>query len=283
MKRYAFTLIELLVVIAIIAILAAILFPVFAQAKAAAKKTQALSNAKQIGTSSFIYATDYDDTFPSVYDGPNCGGDPICVMYPYIKNLNIWYGARPNGHPQDSYLNSDGSVHRGWNDIGYNWGFEIRGAEGMINEEKCALGGPVVGCGSHRYNAGKSQSQMANPADLFAFGNSYDTPRQTMGGVGWFFDEYPGGHHNDQIYFSGKTCIVFADSHAKAVAFKGGEAAGTLIASPRNFEDRAKGYCADPDALINPFPRDGFPLGTGWVCRDFVAYPEAAGVVWWPN
>src|SRR6266700_1648862 len=59
--KKAFTLIELLVVIAIIAILAAILFPVFAQAKAAAKRTGDLSNLKQIGTASFIYANDYDD------------------------------------------------------------------------------------------------------------------------------------------------------------------------------------------------------------------------------
>lgn len=64
MKK-AFTLIELLVVIAIIAILAAILFPVFAQAKEAAKKTQAISNTKQMGTATLIYAADYDDTFPN--------------------------------------------------------------------------------------------------------------------------------------------------------------------------------------------------------------------------
>ena len=63
MKR-AFTLIELLVVIAIIAILAAILFPVFAQAKAAAKKASAISNQKQIGTAMQIYMGDYDDYFP---------------------------------------------------------------------------------------------------------------------------------------------------------------------------------------------------------------------------
>ncbi|MCG9895042.1 MAG: prepilin-type N-terminal cleavage/methylation domain-containing protein [Fimbriimonadaceae bacterium] len=62
--RRAFTLIELLVVIAIIAILAAILFPVFAQAKLAAKKTSDLSGIKQLGTATQIYLADYDDTFP---------------------------------------------------------------------------------------------------------------------------------------------------------------------------------------------------------------------------
>ena len=64
MKR-AFTLIELLVVIAIIAILAAILFPVFAQAKAAAKKTQSLSNVKQTDLGIIMYAGDVDDSFPA--------------------------------------------------------------------------------------------------------------------------------------------------------------------------------------------------------------------------
>ena len=67
MKKSAFTLIELLVVIAIIAILAAILFPVFAQAKAAAKQTANLSNTKQTGTAFNIYLSDSDDTMPLAY------------------------------------------------------------------------------------------------------------------------------------------------------------------------------------------------------------------------
>jgi prepilin-type N-terminal cleavage/methylation domain-containing protein/prepilin-type processing-associated H-X9-DG protein len=75
-SKYAFTLIELLVVIAIIAILAAILFPVFAQAKAAAKKTSCLSNNKQFSLAEIMYANDYDDTF--AYDA---GGDPGMTYY----------------------------------------------------------------------------------------------------------------------------------------------------------------------------------------------------------
>jgi prepilin-type N-terminal cleavage/methylation domain-containing protein/prepilin-type processing-associated H-X9-DG protein len=63
-RRIAFTLIELLVVIAIIAILAAILFPVFAQAREKARQTQCLSNLKQIGTAVMMYTQDYDETYP---------------------------------------------------------------------------------------------------------------------------------------------------------------------------------------------------------------------------
>jgi len=73
LNRSAFTLIELLVVIAILAILAAILFPVFSQAKEAAKRTACLSNLKQLGVATYLYVNDYDDTF--FEDRYNCGGD----------------------------------------------------------------------------------------------------------------------------------------------------------------------------------------------------------------
>jgi prepilin-type N-terminal cleavage/methylation domain-containing protein/prepilin-type processing-associated H-X9-DG protein len=122
MKR-AFTLIELLVVIAIIAILAAILFPVFAQAKAAAKKTQSLSNVKQIMTGILIYSNDYDDGGPIFWGYPD--GDYANYSYfdpvwrtwmesvqPYVKNKDIWLD--PSGMKNSSAVGYGGNDYKGW-------------------------------------------------------------------------------------------------------------------------------------------------------------------------
>lgn len=98
LTRRAFTLIELLVVIAIIAILAAILFPVFAQAKLAAKKTVALSNAKQIATAHMIYMGDYDDNLIKAY----YGFPADCASWP--GNASSYYGWR---HALAPYIKSN--------------------------------------------------------------------------------------------------------------------------------------------------------------------------------
>jgi len=96
MHKRAFTLIELLVVIAIIAILAAILFPVFAQAKGAAKTAACISNQKQLGLSLHMYAADVDD-MTVLHETPN---DVLPVtdhtvllqrLYPYVKNADIFW------------------------------------------------------------------------------------------------------------------------------------------------------------------------------------------------
>jgi prepilin-type N-terminal cleavage/methylation domain-containing protein/prepilin-type processing-associated H-X9-DG protein len=101
-RERGFTLIELLVVIAIIAILASILFPVFAQARDKARTAACMSNCKQIGTAIQIYSTDYDDNLPA--SGVYGANHPLYgkygwalwvpLMNPYIKNYGVW--ACPN-------------------------------------------------------------------------------------------------------------------------------------------------------------------------------------------
>ncbi len=94
-KRSGFTLIELLVVIAIIAILAAILFPVFSQARAKARQTSDLSNLKQMGTAVQMYCQDYDEFWvPIAIDvRPGIPGTAVWwprLIYDYVRNAQIF-------------------------------------------------------------------------------------------------------------------------------------------------------------------------------------------------
>ena len=141
MKR-AFTLIELLVVIAIIAILAAILFPVFAQAKEAAKKTTCLSNTKQMALGIYMYSNDNDDVYPQndwendpagFYPGTYNPANPngtyqitwTFTVQPYIKNWNLFVcpsdpkpfptdNQCPNGISDIGQLNGRGQMYCDW-------------------------------------------------------------------------------------------------------------------------------------------------------------------------
>ncbi len=94
MRRSGFTLIELLVVIAIIAILAAILFPVFARAREKARQASCQSNEKQIGLGIAMYLQDYDEMYPNrnMVWLPAASGTPAQwgVLDPYVKNAQIW-------------------------------------------------------------------------------------------------------------------------------------------------------------------------------------------------
>jgi prepilin-type N-terminal cleavage/methylation domain-containing protein/prepilin-type processing-associated H-X9-DG protein len=127
-QRKGFTLIELLVVIAIIAILAAILFPVFAQARARARAISCVSSIKQWGTAAFMYIQDYDERFPRFYRAipnynPNAGYSYDTgwnkggyywheAIYPYIKNYQSLLCTEAQGALNPFCL-----------PYGWNWGF----------------------------------------------------------------------------------------------------------------------------------------------------------------
>jgi prepilin-type N-terminal cleavage/methylation domain-containing protein/prepilin-type processing-associated H-X9-DG protein len=121
--RRGFTLIELLVVIAIIAILAAMLFPVFARAREAARKTVCLSNLKQIDLACHMYAQDYDELFP--VDNHVCNPHVrfISQVMPYMKNSQILYcpSASKTG---TSYLQSTPANFAAGNIGYYYWSFD---------------------------------------------------------------------------------------------------------------------------------------------------------------
>lgn len=173
MRRRAFTLIELLVVIAIIAILAAILFPVFAQAKAAAKKTAQLNNHKQTNTGLALYESDFDDVVAlTFYPGssvissdPGCtiplpnGTNAACSGYgstqipgwpkllePYTKNFDLFHDPAV-GDPWGIYANPSYAWWFNWSrfsNIGFNWAYLCPTAVGSTNGAQNPVGATAI-------------------------------------------------------------------------------------------------------------------------------------------
>jgi len=121
-QRRGFTLIELLVVIAIIAILAAILFPVFARARESARRSSCLSNLKQLGLAAHMYAGDYDEYLPCDYYACNSNithARLVNQVNPYIKNMGIMYC--PSGRRIQAWMPDfvDTPANRQVGNIGY--------------------------------------------------------------------------------------------------------------------------------------------------------------------
>ena len=185
MKR-AFTLIELLVVIAIIAILAAILFPVFAQAKVAAKKATAVSNMKQTGLALVMYAGDVDDTTPFLYaqspglnGGTNVNTPFESQLYPYTKNYDIFHSAADSNAitgSQDAAAIHDGSLTKKKRSFGY--------PVALATQEQFLKDGTTTdpNTGLSTSTQARSMTSMSDPANTVAFVEAWPAGN---GSIGW--------------------------------------------------------------------------------------------------
>ncbi|HWD40276.1 MAG TPA: prepilin-type N-terminal cleavage/methylation domain-containing protein [Fimbriimonas sp.] len=245
MKK-AFTLIELLVVIAIIAILAAILFPVFAQAKLAAKKTQALSNTKQLGLSILMYNNDYDDVFPVAFGSTNWTGNDLWPqrVYPYVKNIGVF------GSPADNLAGKPASVGD-WAGTGIsfaanayygdwccapNWtsGFQQRGPMGIPNNTTwldfvaysttsmtqpagTILLGEKHGDDIAKWNTAYEGNDFNDQGNFSAFGMGAVLGGQNVDGIGWGPELIPNGTKAAAPFEYGPNGAVSASYNNQAV------------------------------------------------------------------
>ncbi len=226
-KPRAFTLIELLVVIAIIAILAGILFPVFAQSREAARKAACISNMKQISSALQLYAQDYDETFFTVNglpkfnpDGTQCdpvmrrpdgldivrmmGGGLSWMANPYIKHTGIFRC------PSDSGENYWGRSSTGWPWSNCQW-WTVPTSYHFRHVFDVGGGANWGGAHDNEFWPGTKLAQIGKPASLIVF---YEAAAFHHEKLPLFGGVHPGDTRlrppDDRTFVAG-----FADGHVK--------------------------------------------------------------------
>jgi prepilin-type N-terminal cleavage/methylation domain-containing protein/prepilin-type processing-associated H-X9-DG protein len=237
-RRRGFTLIELLVVIAIIAILAAILFPVFAQAREAARKTSCSSNIRQLGTAFQMYVQDFDETYPQAsYTGaagqtsPDNSGAfrwPWQVL-PYVKNMQLFRCPSESANFADPTCGGGcldpanpfyGYLWGLFPNYGYNWGY-------LAPDPNASM----PGGGASGNSRGLGLAAVSAPADTVMLADSIWTPggspTQTKGGYMLIYppNQWAGSPPLNGFSFGRawprhqqKANVVFADGHVKPMS-----------------------------------------------------------------
>jgi prepilin-type N-terminal cleavage/methylation domain-containing protein/prepilin-type processing-associated H-X9-DG protein len=215
-RKTGFTLIELLVVIAIIAILAAILFPVFAKARETARAAACKSNLKQIAAGWMMYVTDYDERTPlnwwsdtpcsttaGVFPNQPRGGQPVMFwrIQPYVKNRAVLI------------CPSDGAPTTGLDGVDApNNCVNVRFSYSS-SDEAGGIGDPNQGLGM-----GASMGSLQEPASMYlAFDSQryYGTPENNIDSFGWM--PANNGINADFVArHNGQLNVAYADGHVKA-------------------------------------------------------------------
>jgi len=254
-QRRAFTLIELLVVIAIIAILAAILFPVFAQAKDAAKKSVGLSNVKQLSLGYLLYLNDNNDTFPfSVTErysptynvtGQDTAANAALysareLLSPYIKSDGLWKDPSATQWPTPAQTE--------WWSVDYGTNFN----EGNIVNLEIAAGynAAKIEKDAPFYLAYEAQSTSGNPAGTFT-GTGVTVGGELIPGLSDF-------GINDQVTDTSiaqtSNFILIADA-ARLSNLTWSASRGGLYPQPWAFDDSAPSWTGSLQS--RPYPHHG--------------------------
>jgi prepilin-type N-terminal cleavage/methylation domain-containing protein/prepilin-type processing-associated H-X9-DG protein len=205
MKK-GFTLIELLVVIAIIAILAAILFPVFATAREKARQTSCASNEKQIGLGIMQYVQDNDEVWPAVYRQyvSSTGTMWPVAIYPYVKSTGVFVCPSNTTNTYDIYEQStDPQISADYqgNANGFTDGWYEYGSSNGTGPF-CAVNAP-----------GQKEAAIKSPSSTIAL---YENAWYQMSVVD---EAYPGGwsYYRFACPHSRQTNYLFADGHVKSM------------------------------------------------------------------
>jgi prepilin-type N-terminal cleavage/methylation domain-containing protein len=252
LTRRAFTLIELLVVIAIIAILAAILFPVFTSAKIAAKKTAGISNVKQIGLALQMYLTDNDGVYPPLTHRIEIDEDTVWWplqwperIHPYVKNKEI---RTAPGHPYPPRKTA--KPWQGGTNLALNPSISWTG--GSIGELQLANpSGTVILAVNALYDEafyGSAEEQDPNNWEDYVVGQGwiwFAPPTIFRNGSNWHPYEHPfpevwNGRARPYGLYSKCVVVGFADSSTKCVPISqliGPMPRGWEVGDPKNLFD----------------------------------------------
>jgi prepilin-type N-terminal cleavage/methylation domain-containing protein/prepilin-type processing-associated H-X9-DG protein len=242
-----FTLIELLIVIAIIAILAAILFPVFARARENARRSSCQSNLKQLGLGILQYTQDYDERMPQT-QRDNSGPSWKDYIFAYVKNTQVF--SCPSNTRKNLTSDTDLTIPAHY--TANIFGGESPASTGYANYQS-------YGAFGNQYFVGPTLSSLDAPSQLIALAEQYALDATTPGSPGVDFGADPaGGRNNPYMGHLATANFLFADGHVKALkwaqTFKtanGCTGSATLNMWHRANTDGSTALCTNMNAAVS--------------------------------